>query len=67
LKNRIAALETRLRLLGPDQVLARGYSITMDAETGQVIRESKAVDKGKKIKTKLETGEIISNVEATSD
>jgi exodeoxyribonuclease VII large subunit len=67
LKNRIAALETRLRLLGPAQVLARGYSITMDAETGQVIRESKAVDKGKKIKTKLETGEIISNVEATSD
>jgi exodeoxyribonuclease VII large subunit len=67
LKNRIDTLETRLRLLGPDQVLARGYSITTDAETGKVIREAKAVEKGAKIRTKLKSGEIASTVEKASD
>jgi exodeoxyribonuclease VII large subunit len=67
LKNRIATIEARLRLLGPDQVLARGYSITMDGETGRIIRESKAVEPGAKIKTKLKSGEIISTVEQASD
>jgi exodeoxyribonuclease VII large subunit len=67
LKNRIGTLETRLRLLGPDQVLARGYSITMDAETGKVIRESKAVEQGAKIRTKLKSGEIASTVENAKD
>jgi exodeoxyribonuclease VII large subunit len=67
LKNRIGTIETRLRLLGPDQVLARGYSITMDTETGKVLRESKAAEKGKKVRTKLKSGEIISTVEDTSD
>ena len=65
LKNRIGTFETRLRLLGPDQVLARGYSITMDAETGKVIRESKAVEKGTRIKTKLKSGEVISTVDSS--
>ncbi len=32
----LGALEARLRLLGPEQVLARGYSITTDAATGKV-------------------------------
>jgi exodeoxyribonuclease VII large subunit len=67
LKNRLGTIETRLRLLGPDQVLGRGYSITMDAETGKVVRESKAVGKGKKIRTKLKSGEIISTVEDACD
>jgi exodeoxyribonuclease VII large subunit len=62
LKNRIATLETRLRLLGPDQVLSRGYSITMDAETGKVLREAEPVEKGARIRTKLKAGEIISTV-----
>ena len=33
-QNRFEATEARLRLLGPEQVLARGYSITTDAATG---------------------------------
>jgi exodeoxyribonuclease VII large subunit len=66
-KNRIATIETRLRLLGPDQVLARGYSITMDAETGKVIREAKAIEPGAKIRTKVKSGEIASTVEKASD
>jgi exodeoxyribonuclease VII large subunit len=64
LKNRIATIETRLRLLGPDQVLSRGYSITMDAETGRVLREAKGVEKGKRIRTKLKSGEILSTVDS---
>jgi exodeoxyribonuclease VII, large subunit len=67
LKNRLATIETRLRLLGPDQVLSRGYSITMDADTGKVLREANAARKGKKIRTKLKSGAIISTVEDTSD
>src|SRR5208282_1116637 len=34
-RNRFEATEARLRLLGPEQVLSRGYSITMDAATGK--------------------------------
>lgn len=66
-KNRLATIETRLRLLGPDQVLSRGYSITMDAASGKVLREANATRKGKKIRTKLKSGAIISTVEDTSD
>jgi exodeoxyribonuclease VII large subunit len=62
-KNRIGSLEARLRLLGPEQVLARGYSITLDADTGCVLRETKEIAKGKKLRTKLKSGEIISTVE----
>jgi exodeoxyribonuclease VII large subunit len=65
-KTRLGTIETRLRLLGPEQVLARGYSITMDAETGKVLREAKAAVNGKRIRTKLKNGEIISNVENAS-
>ena len=36
-RNGFGALEARLRLLGPEQVLARGYSITTDAQTGKVV------------------------------
>ena len=59
----MAALEARLRLLGPEQVLARGYSITMDAATGQVLREAKVVKSGQKLKTRLKSGEIVSRAE----
>ncbi len=56
-------LETRLRLLSPDQVLERGYSITRDAETGAVIRDARQVPAGRKLKTRVQHGEIISVVE----
>jgi exodeoxyribonuclease VII large subunit len=62
LKSRLVSMEGRLRLLGPEQVLGRGYSITMDAETGAVMREAKAVRKGQKLKTRLREGEVRSRV-----
>ncbi|MEO8426164.1 MAG: exodeoxyribonuclease VII large subunit [Verrucomicrobiota bacterium] len=63
-QDRLATLETRLRLLSPEQVLARGYSITTDTVTGKVIRGANEVRVGQKIKTKLKSGEIRSAVES---
>jgi exodeoxyribonuclease VII large subunit len=63
LKNGLAAVESRLRLLGPEQVLSRGYSITMDAPTGKVLRDAAKVKTGQKLKTRLSGGEILSRAE----
>jgi exodeoxyribonuclease VII large subunit len=63
-RNHFEATEARLRLLGPEQVLSRGYSITMDAATGKVLRDAARVKEGQKLKTRLKTGEILSRVEA---
>jgi exodeoxyribonuclease VII large subunit len=62
-KSGFAALEGRLRLLGPEQVLARGYSITTDAQSGKVLREASAVKAGQRLKTRLRAGEVFSRAE----
>jgi exodeoxyribonuclease VII large subunit len=62
-KNRFGATESRLHLLGPEQVLARGYSITMDAATGKVIRRALDVKSGQPLRTRVKEGEISSRVE----
>jgi exodeoxyribonuclease VII large subunit len=62
-RNGLGALEARLRLLGPEQVLARGYSITSDAATGKVLREAGEVKVGQRLKTRLKTGHVISRAE----
>ena len=59
----LGVLEARLRLLGPEQVLARGYSITTDARTGEVLREAKEVKTGQRLRTRLKAGEVFSAVE----
>jgi exodeoxyribonuclease VII large subunit len=61
--NRLSALEARLRLLGPEQVLARGYSITMDARTGTVLHQASEAAPGQRLKTRLKAGEVVSRVE----
>jgi exodeoxyribonuclease VII large subunit len=53
-------LEKRLNALGPQQVLARGYSITTDAATGNVLRDAAKVKPGQKLKTRLAKGEVSS-------
>ena len=62
-RNRFEATEARLRLLGPEQVLSRGYSITMDAATGKVLRMRQDVKVGPALKTRLKAGEVLSKVE----
>ena len=59
----VQSLEQRLRLLAPENVLARGYSITTDAATGKVIRAASEVQVGQRLKTKLRQGEVRSTVE----
>ncbi|HVU08383.1 MAG TPA: exodeoxyribonuclease VII large subunit [Verrucomicrobiae bacterium] len=62
-KNLLGATEARLCLLGPEQVLARGYSITTDVATGKVLRAAAKVKSGQRLKTRLKSGEILSRVE----
>jgi exodeoxyribonuclease VII large subunit len=56
-------LEKRLNVLGPEQVLARGYSITTDAVTGKVLRDAAKITAGQKLKTRLAQGEVFSAIE----
>ena len=55
-------LERRWHALGPEQVLARGYSITMDAVTGTVLRRASQASQGQRLRTRLQKGEISSQV-----
>ena len=61
--NEVRSLDSKLRLLGPEQVLGRGYSITMDAASGEVVRDAGSVKPGQRLKTRLKTGEVKSRVE----
>lgn len=59
-RNYFLTQAARLRLLGPEQVLSRGYSITMDAATGEILRTAKQAKAGQRLRTRLSVGEIIS-------
>jgi len=61
--DRLSQVVGRLRLLGPEQVLARGYSITMDAQTGKILRDAKIAKAGQRLRTKLSSGEVESTVQ----
>jgi exodeoxyribonuclease VII large subunit len=65
-RGRFGAMDARLHLLGPEQVLARGYSITTDATTGKVLRDAKRVKAGQRLKTRLQAGEVVSRAEPAS-
>jgi len=56
-------LEKRWQALGPEQVLRRGYSITLDADTGKVLRDATSLKSGQRLRTRLAKGEIKSAVE----
>ncbi|MGH7969348.1 MAG: exodeoxyribonuclease VII large subunit, partial [Limisphaerales bacterium] len=62
-RHNLETLTTRLRLLGPEQVLARGYSITMNEETGEILREAELVKAGQRLRTRLKHGAVHSRVE----
>lgn len=54
---------SRLRLLSPVQTLARGYSITRDAETGRILRSPDETVAGRALQTRVLGGEIRSVVQ----
>jgi exodeoxyribonuclease VII large subunit len=62
LRRRTASLIARLQLLGPEQVLARGYSITRDTATGRILRAAAETAPGQRLTTRLNAGEVSSTV-----
>ena len=62
-RGQLRQIERRLNALGPEQVLARGYSITMEAAGGKVLRDAGKIKPGQKLKTRLKVGEVVSRVE----
>ena len=66
-KEGVARLGDGLRLLSPVSVLQRGYSITLDADSGAVVRDAAGLAPGRRLRTRLARGEVASVVEpATS-
>ena len=63
-RSRLEKLLAQLEALGPMKVLARGYSITTDAESGRILRDAGMVQRGKVLRTRLARGEIRSTVNA---
>lgn len=63
IRHRFSTAQSSLRLLGPQQVLARGYSITTDEKTGKILRNAADAQPGQTLKTKLTEGEVRSRVE----
>ena len=63
-RERLLAAVRHLRLLGPQQTLERGYSITRD-EQGRVIHGAAQVRPGETIRTQVSDGEVISTVQET--
>jgi len=62
-RGRLATVEARLQLLAPENVLARGYSITTDAATGRVLRDADEVRPRQRLRTRLHRGEVHSVAE----
>jgi exodeoxyribonuclease VII large subunit len=66
LSQRLRAATSQLRLLSPQSVLERGYSITRDAITGHVIQSAQEVKAGQRLRTRLQHGEVASTADVTS-
>ncbi len=62
---RAAAAERQLDLVGPQAVLARGYSVTLKSD-GTVIREPTQAKPGESLVTRLAAGSINSTVNGTA-
>ncbi len=56
-----AAASERLRLLGPQSTLERGYSITLDS-AGRILRSAKGITEGTELTTRLADGRLRSIV-----
>ncbi len=62
-QSRLAAVSGKLDTLSPLSVLGRGYSVTKDHQTGQVITSARRLRKGQSIQTRFAEGTAISTVE----
>lgn len=62
-QSRLAAVSGKLETLSPLSVLGRGYSVTQDPQTGQVITSARRLRQGQSIQTRFAEGTAISTVE----
>jgi exodeoxyribonuclease VII large subunit len=67
LRDKLGGIASRTEALSPLAVLGRGYSVTTDAETDRVITSATDTSVGKRIRTRLKTGSLVSRVEAIED
>ncbi len=63
LRQRQSRAAIRLGLLSPLNVLQRGYSITTDSRTGEVLRQADRLAPGQRVSTRLASGQFQSVVE----
>ncbi len=56
-RQRVQALTARLASLNPDAVLARGYAIVQERETGQILTLAKNITPGLALTVRLQDGE----------
>jgi exodeoxyribonuclease VII large subunit len=61
----LATMAGKIETLSPLAVLARGYTITQDAKSGEVIRSAARLRTGQSIVTRFASGEVVSTVEST--
>ena len=64
---RLAAVQAQLEAVGPERVLARGYSVTMRTDSGELVRDSKQLAAGQELLTRLHKGKIYSTVKKTEE
>jgi exodeoxyribonuclease VII large subunit len=57
-RTRVDQLSQRLRDLNPENILRRGFSITLKERTGQVVTDASAVEKGEPLRVLLGKGEL---------
>jgi len=62
----LTVLERTLRVVGPQAVLQRGYSLTLD-EHGQLVRRASDVQRGDLLETRTGQGSIHARVERTTE
>ena len=61
-RDSLNGLSALLRSLNPKNVLERGYSITMKNETGEIIKDAKAVAAGETLRVLLARGRLVCKV-----
>jgi exodeoxyribonuclease VII large subunit len=62
-QRRLDHLRQQLVAFSPEAVLARGYSITVDAESGHVVRSASETAVNRKVRIRLATGRLGARVE----
>ncbi len=65
-QQKMSLLSQELETINPKNIIKRGYSITLNEETGEVIKSIKQIKAGDKIINKLADGEIISIISKIS-